>query len=169
MLGLSQSARYAISALACLGETESGNVFVRELANCANVPPAYLAKLFTKLVTAGIVDSKRGWKGGNRLARPPEEITLFEIAAAIEDRSWVNRCLLDNTECSDDRTCPSHVFWVATRVALEHELRSKTLADVMAFNAIRRREEDKENPARDLVPNEPEPEQEYEELRYGSC
>jgi Rrf2 family transcriptional regulator, iron-sulfur cluster assembly transcription factor len=167
MLGLSQSVRYAISALACLGEEDCGKVFVRELAKCADVPPAYLAKLFTRLVAAGIVDSKRGWKGGNQLARPPAQITLFAIAEAIEERPWINRCLLGDTECNDNRACPTHAFWSATRAAIEHELRSRTLADVIAFNAKRKREGGKENPERALVPTEPE--QEREELRYGSC
>jgi Rrf2 family protein len=137
MLGLSQSVRYAISALACLGKEDSGKLFVRELADCADVPPAYLAKLFTRLVAAGIIESKRGWKGGNQLARPPEQITIFEIAEAIEERPWINRCLLGDTECSDVRACPTHVFWSATRAAIELELRSRTLADVIAFNAKR--------------------------------
>jgi Rrf2 family protein len=159
MLGLSQSVRYAVAALACLGEEDSGTLFVRELASCADVPPAYLAKLFTRLVGAGIIHSKRGWQGGNQLARPPEQITIFDIAEAIEERPWINRCLLGDTQCSDTRACPTHVFWSATRAAIEQELRSRTLADVIAFNA-------KNKPLRAPAPTELE--QELEEPRYGS-
>lgn len=134
MLGLSQSVGYAVSALACLGESRCQMVFVRDIAMCANVPPAYLAKLFTKLAAAGLIDTKRGWSGGNQLARPPEEISLFEIAEAIEELPWLNKCLLGDAECSDERACPTHGFWVVTRKNIERELRSKTLADVIAFN-----------------------------------
>ena len=161
MLGLSQSVRYAISALACLGKEDSGKLFVRELADCADVPPAYLAKLFTRLVAAGIIDSKRGWKGGNQLVRAPEQISLLDIAEAIEERPWINRCLLGDIECSDERACPTHVFWSATRAAIKHELSSTTLADVCAFNL-----KSKEGACGASIPTELV--QELEESRYGS-
>ena len=134
MLGLSQSVSYAVSALACLGQEGGNRTFVRNIANCAEVPPAYLAKLFTKLAAAGLIDSKRGWRGGNQLARPAEEISLFDIAEAIEDLPWLNKCLLGGAECSDERACPTHGFWSGTRKNIERELRSRTLADVIAFN-----------------------------------
>ncbi len=163
MLGLSQSVSYAVSALACLGEEGCDKAFVRDIAKCAQVPPAYLAKLFTRLVAAGLIESKRGWAGGNRLARPPEEITLFDIAEAIEERPWLNRCLLGEAECSDERACPTHAFWAVTRISIERELKSRTLADVIAFNSRSRTGgESPHGSDRDDITPIPE------ESRYGS-
>lgn len=165
MLGLSQGVSYAIAALACLGEERCERAFVRDIAVCADVPPAYLAKLFTRLAAAGIIESKRGWAGGSRLLRKPEEISLFEIAEVIEERRWLSECLLGGHDCSDERNCPTHAFWSVTRGEIERELRTTTLADVITFKAERR--EPGEAPPN--VRTRAETTKKLEESRYGSC
>lgn len=132
MLCLSQSVGYAIRGLARLEAREDGaKFFVRDVAEASGVPRAYLAKLFKKLADAGILDSKRGWAGGTSLSRPSSEITLLEIAEAIDGQEWFSRCLLGMEECSEDRSCPTHDFWKAMRVSVRNELTKTTLADVV--------------------------------------
>ena len=136
MLGLSQGVGYAVKALACL--TEDGEAhFVREVAECARVPPAYLTKVFKKLVDAGMLTSKRGWAGGTRLARSPEMITLLEITEAIDGKNWNRGCLLGQEFCSDERACPTHVFWKVERKAIAEKLRQITLAACIEFERKR--------------------------------
>jgi Rrf2 family iron-sulfur cluster assembly transcriptional regulator len=112
--------------------------FVRDIAACSDVPPAYLAKLFTKPADAEIVESKRGWKGGCRLGRSAAEITLLQITEAIEGRQWMGKCLLGLEECSDLRACPTHEFWKAERAKIEAELRHTTLQMVIEFERARK-------------------------------
>lgn len=133
MLCLSQSVGYAVQALAVLGESDSGTCLIRDIAEKAQVPPAYLAKLVKRLSDAEIVVSKRGIKGGTWLKRKPEEITLLEISEAIDGKKWINRCLLGLTECSDERACPTHKFWKGAREAIQKSLEETTLADVISF------------------------------------
>lgn len=136
MLGLSQGVGYAVKALACL--TEDGNAhFVREIAECAQVPPAYLTKVFKKLVDGGILTSKRGWAGGTRLAKPPETINLLEITEAIDGRDWNRGCLLGQDYCSDERACPTHEFWKVERKAIADKLRATTVAACIQFERQR--------------------------------
>lgn len=137
MLCLSQGVGYAIKALTCLEASDESKGFVRDLAEASGVPKAYLAKLFKKLVDAGLLESKRGWAGGTRLARPASEISLLEISEAIEGQEWFGRCLLGMAECSDERACPAHDFWKATRGAIKEKLRRTSLADVIAFERKR--------------------------------
>jgi DNA-binding IscR family transcriptional regulator len=49
------------------------------------MPLPYLSKIFQRLGEAGIVETKRGYKGGVKLARPPAEISLLAIDAAVEN------------------------------------------------------------------------------------
>lgn len=136
MLGLSQGVGYAVKAMASL--TEDGKAhFVREVAACAGVPPAYLTKVFKKLVDAGILSSKRGWAGGTRLARSPEAITLLEITEAIDGKDWNRGCLLGQEFCSDERACPTHAFWKVERKAIAEKLRHTTLAACIEFERKR--------------------------------
>ncbi|MFI5527237.1 RrF2 family transcriptional regulator [Kitasatospora sp. NPDC051853] len=63
-----------------------------KLAGYHDLPPAYLNKQLQALARAGIVSSVSGPKGGFRLAREPERITLMDVVAAIEGPEPAFRC-----------------------------------------------------------------------------
>ena len=132
MLCLSQTTGYAIKAMAHLEPPGGRSARLRDVAQRANVPRAYLAKRMPELVSAGLVRSMRGKRGGILLARPPKEITLLQISEAVEARQWLGRCLLGLATCSDERACPVHKFWKDARQQIESTLRWTTLADVTA-------------------------------------
>lgn len=62
------------------------------LAEYHGIPAPYLAKSLQALMHAGIVASAPGRRGGYRLARPPAEITLFDVVEAIEGPEPFFRC-----------------------------------------------------------------------------
>ena len=164
MLGLTQSVSYSVRAMACLAADGCERGRVEEIATCSGVPAPYLAKLFKRLSDAGLIESRRGRAGGNWLARPATEISLMDIAEAIEGRQWLGHCLLGGCECSDARACPVHDFWRVTRMRIGRELKLVTLADVIAFDLNWR--EDGGQPSR---PSDRDHNvQIYEESSYGS-
>ncbi len=57
---------------------------IEDLARDEAVPANYLVRILNDLREAGLLESKRGTHGGYSLARAPEDITLRDIAAAIE-------------------------------------------------------------------------------------
>lgn len=133
MLSLSTTTSYAIQALTCLANPSYSRAMIAQIAKAAEVPAPYLAKIMKRLNDAGIVISKRGFKGGIWLARPPEAITLIEVMTAVDGPEYLEGCLLGNATCSDERACPSHAFWKVTREQIRAELTGHTLADVLAF------------------------------------
>ena len=136
MLSLSQSVGYAIKALACMEQETCESKFVHDIAKYAGVPEAYLSKLFTKMVAAGILESKRGWKGGTSLARPAAEISLLEVAQVIDGEGWIGDCLL-GYDCGGLDECPTLEFWRAERKRIEKELGKITVADIAEFERQR--------------------------------
>ncbi len=82
---------YACQVLAQLASRhDAGGVRqVEELAAAERLSPNYLVQILTTLRQAGIVISRRGKNGGYLLARPPGEITLAEIAVAMEGGSLI--------------------------------------------------------------------------------
>jgi len=62
------------------------------LAEFHGVPTAYLAKHLQALSRAGVIESVAGPRGGYRLSRPPQEITLYDIVAAVEGTAPAFRC-----------------------------------------------------------------------------
>lgn len=138
MLSLSQTTGYAILALACLEEVQGNWVKVREINECTGIPLPYLSKLLHRLGQAGIVVAKRGTFGGYALACSPAEINLLEVAEAIEGETWMPRCLLGLSNCSDERACPTHAFWSKERARIESKLSRITLKEVAKYEHDRR-------------------------------
>ncbi len=62
------------------------------LAAFYELPAAYLNKQLQALVRAGILSSVSGPRGGFRLARSIDEITVLDVVVAIEGRDELFRC-----------------------------------------------------------------------------
>lgn len=133
MLGPSMTAAYTTRVLVCLA-CRGGWVRGSEvLAACSGVPRPYLVKTLHGLARRGLVETRRGSRGGYRLARDPREITLFEILAAVDGAEWFERCLLGLGKCSAQRGCPMHPLWSRQRARLEQRCRRLTLRELAAF------------------------------------
>ena len=135
---LSQSAGYAILALSCLDDPGGEPILVQDVAEWIGAPGPYLSKVFHALGKAQLVATKRGRNGGVILMRPAREITLDQIAGAMDGEEWQSSCLLGLATCSDERACPVHAFWTEERKRILQELQNTTLADVAKFERTHR-------------------------------
>jgi Rrf2 family protein len=63
-----------------------------KLAEFHGVPPAYLAKHLQALTAVGILEAVPGRRGGYRLAKRIEDITLLDVVDAIEGDDSAFRC-----------------------------------------------------------------------------
>jgi Rrf2 family protein len=118
---------YAIEALACLARNGADSMLVREVAEITEMPSPYLSKIFQRLGEAGIVETKRGYKGGVRLTHSPAAITLLQIDAAVEaGRAGVH--------CGPGEDSPRpNTFWEAFHQSYREKLAAMTLAEVLAY------------------------------------
>jgi Rrf2 family iron-sulfur cluster assembly transcriptional regulator len=67
--------------------------FIREISRATDIPETFLSKVFQRLVTKGLILSRRGFRGGFRLARPAGRITLREVVEALQGPIEFHRCL----------------------------------------------------------------------------
>ncbi len=84
----SKSWGYAVRSLVRLAEIHDdpkARRQVTELAREAGMPASFLGKVMQELTGAGLVSSMRGRGGGVRLAKAPGEITLLDVARAVDD------------------------------------------------------------------------------------
>ncbi len=133
MIALSNTTGHAIQALACLAGCTNPPANINDVAECANVPKAYLAKIVKQLNDAGIIASKRGSKGGIWLARPAKLISLLDVSIALEGKDFLDSCLLGTGFCSDKRECPTHKFWTKNKELIRKELERTKISDVLKF------------------------------------
>jgi Rrf2 family protein len=138
MLALNQTTSYAVLALSCLARDEASWHRLREISGCIGVPPPYLAKVLHGLARSGIVETKRGYKGGYRLGRTARAIRLMDVVRAVESSRVEGRCMLGLAECSDERACPAHGFWKVRRSEIVAYLEEMTLVALLSFDDFRR-------------------------------
>ena len=84
MLRLSSRGRYAVRAVFDLAQNEGGPVQVKDIASRQRIPLRFLEQIFQSLKRAGLVDSKRGPRGGFMLARRADEVRLGDVLRAVE-------------------------------------------------------------------------------------
>jgi Rrf2 family protein len=102
-------------------------MLVREIADLTEMPSPYLSKIFQRLGDAGIVETKRGYKGGVKLSRLPGEISLLQIDAAVE-----NGGVGVHGHAAEVSTRPN-TFWQAFHRSYLEKLASMTLAEVLDY------------------------------------
>ena len=86
MISVTSKSRYAVVAMAELARSGEGPVPIAQIAERRAMPVQFLEQLFSTLRRDGLLLSQRGVKGGYRLARPPEEITVLEVVQALDGK-----------------------------------------------------------------------------------
>jgi Rrf2 family protein len=135
VLKVSQKLEYAMRAMIELAQRRDEGVLVpaREIAERQQIPVRFLEQQLGALSKAGLVESFRGAGGGCRLSRDPAEITVAEIADAIEGQIFPMFCLepSDHT-CFQDSRCGLQGFWADVARAVQHVFAATTVADLAA-------------------------------------
>lgn len=120
------------------GDTREASV--RDLAELQGVPLDYLAKIFTKLAKAKLVVATEGVRGGFKLARPSDEITLLDIVNAIDGQKLIfdcreirGRCALFEGTPPDwalAGPCSVHAAMMTAQKRMEDALAQQTILDL---------------------------------------
>jgi Rrf2 family protein len=90
---LSDGVEWGVHACVLLSALPDGSALpAARMAEYHGVPAAYLAKHLQSLARAGILETVKGPKGGYRLARPADEITVLDVVEAIDGDDPAFRC-----------------------------------------------------------------------------
>jgi Rrf2 family protein len=136
----STKAEYGVRVMVELARRTAGDpVPLAEIAANDGLPLAYLEHLVARLRKAGLVDSRRGSRGGYMLARPAAKITMAEVVEALEGSIAPIECISQGPDgsivCSREsdpgHTCPTKLLWTRVRFAIVSTLRGTTLADLL--------------------------------------
>ena len=106
MLKLTKKADYGLIAVKHLAERHpAAACSAKEIARAYGIPTELLAKILQKLAKNGLLLSQHGTNGGYALARPPSEISAFEVIRAIEGPLFITSCVTDRRECGQMTRC----------------------------------------------------------------
>lgn len=124
----------AVHILASLAIMDGKPLPSSTIADSVNTNASFLRQLLGKLREASFLETKPGKGGGAIIAKPPDEITLWEVYLATSPETML--CTHRGTpgdHCVVGRNILPALQNVGTRIqgAVRHELESTTIADVV--------------------------------------
>jgi Rrf2 family protein len=143
MAHLGNGVEYALHCLLWLTGDQAEPASSRDLADLQGVSPSFVAKLFPRLEKAGIVEASEGVRGGYRLARPAQRISVLDVVDAVEGQKPLFQCQEIRGRCavfggkppnwSTDGVCGVHAVMLRAEQAMRRELARTTLAELAAL------------------------------------
>ena len=129
---LSTRSRYGTRLMLDMAQHyREGPLQLGDIAKRQEVSLKYLEQIIIPLKKAHYIESVRGRKGGHILTKPPEEITVGEIVALLEESSGLVKCAKDTTVCERADICPTRLLWKEAYEAMFDRLKAVTLADLV--------------------------------------
>lgn len=135
----SQTAEYALRAIAYLGDQFPNARTTRQIAEATLVPSAYLSKVLQSLNRAEIVRSQRGIGGGMTLAVEPKDLNILTVINAVDPIRRIQECPL-GLAAHGVELCPLHTRLDDAMELVEEAFRDTTLADMLDDSTGRRKQ-----------------------------
>jgi len=131
MLRMTKQADYAIVLLTRMAGMPEVQINASEIASQTGLPQPIVSKILKLLARRELLISHRGAKGGYRLARAAENISVAEIIEAVEGPIAITECV-DETpgECSQEPVCPVRSNWQRINYAVRSALEQITLEEM---------------------------------------
>lgn len=107
----------------------------QELSESLNIPRPTAVKILGNLAGAGIIETREGARGGVRLARPPQEVSLLAIFAAVEGGKAMFRQDYQMRVTGDKPTRAQQAVSAVlaeAEAAMQARLAQTTIADLLA-------------------------------------
>ena len=150
---MSKRGEYALRALIDFGVAQAIGrpmLQVSELAAKEGLPIKFLEQILMQLKAAGYLESRRGKHGGYLLARPPENISIGQVARLIDGPlapiACVSQTAYERCTCPDEEHCGLRMLMLDVRNAISNILDRYTLADVVEITMRKLRKDKVSHP-----------------------
>ncbi len=137
-MSYSLSFSQAILAVMYIGDKVAQGFYdfvpTKEIAESLNISRPTLVKIMQGLHSAGIIETREGAKGGVRLAKQPQNITLLDIFTAIESGRPLFRSDFTPKVSGKKPTRAQEELlsiFTASEMAMQAALNEKTIADLL--------------------------------------
>lgn len=115
--------------LALAGRAEY--VSAKDLAKTVKQPYAFTRKILYRLVDANLVETISGRKGGFRLKKAVDSISLYDVLVVFQGPIHINDCLVKGLPCANRKTCPLRKRLLPIDKKLENEFKKVTIKDLL--------------------------------------
>ena len=115
--------------LALKVDQEEG-VFQKEIAENQLVSIKYLDHIIASLKAAGLLVNVGGKKSGYKLNKPADQISIYDVYTAFEDKLAIIDCLLVDGTCPTKHTCVLKEFWCGLNTTIRTSMESMNLKEL---------------------------------------
>lgn len=130
---ISTKGRYALRMLLDLAEhKDDGYIALKDIAARQNISKKYLEQIIPVLNKSDVLSSNRGYQGGYKLAKSPDQYTVGDILRLTEGSLAPVACLdHDPIECERAAECITLPVWRGLFDAITGYLDGITLQDIL--------------------------------------
>ena len=129
---MSTKGRYAVRILLSIARFQkNGPVPKKIIAKEEGISPDYIEQIIVPLKNEGFCVGIRGVKGGFKLSKEPEEITVFQILRASEGMMKLVDCEHMDCQGKDKNKCVTRPVWAGAAAVLEEYFSKITLRDLL--------------------------------------
>ncbi len=130
---VSTKGRYALRMLLDLAEHNTGEyIALKDIAARQEISKKYLEQIIPLLNQSGLLQRSRGYQGGYRLAKSPDQYTVGEILHVTEGNLAPVACLEQNPNgCQRSEQCMTLSVWKGLQQVIETYLDGITLQDLL--------------------------------------
>jgi Rrf2 family protein len=107
-----------------LNVNKEGGTLQKEIAESQELSIKYLDHIISALKKAGLISNVGGKKSGYVLARPANEITVYDVYSAFEDNLAIIDCLLTEGECPKKGMCVMKDYWCELNETIRNSMMS---------------------------------------------
>lgn len=123
--------QYAVAAMLELAKCNE-SVSISMIAEKQGINHDYMSIILSELKRKNLITSSRGPKGGYKITRPIDSISISEIMNAVGEKIKVTRCDDDKDGCTGNKEkCSAHKMWKVLENNIESYLSSITLKDIL--------------------------------------
>ena len=129
MLRITRLTDYGFILLAKMCEDESSLQNAKEMSEELDIPLPTVSKVLKLLVQGNLLESQQGSQGGYHLSKPAKEISAAKIIEVLEGPVSMTACCVTD---GCDRNCAVSKSWQKVNAVIVNELKSVSLADMVA-------------------------------------
>ena len=129
---ISTKGRYATRALLDIAQHYGKTpVLLKDISARQGISLRYLEQIVSPLISAKIINSTRGPRGGVMLARPANKIKLIEIIQLLEGPIAPVECVSNPGICTRAPSCATRDVWSDLAQAMYGVLEATSLKDLV--------------------------------------
>jgi Rrf2 family protein len=104
------------------------------IAQEQSISVKYLEQIIRPLKKAGYLTSVRGPKGGHMLTKDPQDISVGEIVALLEDGDQLIQCADNPHQCRRAANCATRFVWQEAARAMYDRINEITFSSLLKLS-----------------------------------